>query len=66
MDRFGELPDVASVLAHGETKMSVRTHKGLQIDLRVVPARSFGEGVRVPAARRSTTLCCGGEQNSKG
>ncbi|HLY38769.1 MAG TPA: DNA polymerase/3'-5' exonuclease PolX [Candidatus Binatia bacterium] len=40
--RFVELPAVARVLGHGDTKASVRTADGLQIDLRVVPAASFG------------------------
>ncbi|MFO0870411.1 MAG: DNA polymerase/3'-5' exonuclease PolX [Pirellulales bacterium] len=46
MDRLAAFPEVASVLARGETKMSVRTHAGLQIDLRVVPARSFGAALQ--------------------
>ena len=40
--RFVALPTVARVLGHGDTKASVRTADGLQIDLRVVPAASFG------------------------
>jgi DNA polymerase (family X) len=35
-------PDVATVLAAGETKSSVRLETDLQIDLRIVPAASFG------------------------
>ncbi len=42
MDHFGRFPAVAEVLARGETKMSVRLTTGLQVDLRVVPTRSFG------------------------
>ncbi len=42
MERFTTLPDVARVLAHGETKSSVRLKNDLQVDLRVVPAESFG------------------------
>ncbi len=39
---FAELSDVARVLARGDTKCSVRLESGLQVDLRVVPAASFG------------------------
>ena len=42
MDRLGALGDVAAVLGRGDTKMSVRLHSGLQVDLRIVPAKSFG------------------------
>jgi DNA polymerase (family 10) len=46
MDCLGEYPAVATVLARGDTKMSVRTGSGLQIDLRVVPAESFGAALQ--------------------
>lgn len=42
MNRFAEYSDLAEVIARGDTKMSIRTHKGLQVDLRVVAAESFG------------------------
>ncbi|WP_037606374.1 DNA polymerase/3'-5' exonuclease PolX [Streptacidiphilus rugosus] len=42
MDAFLALPEVADVIAHGPTKTSIRTRKGLQIDLRVVPPDAFG------------------------
>lgn len=42
MDRFCALPDVTDVIAHGPTKSSIRTVAGLQIDLRVIPLRSWG------------------------
>jgi DNA polymerase (family X) len=46
MNRLAEFPDVASIQGRGETKMSVRIHSGLQIDLRVVPAESFGAALQ--------------------
>jgi DNA polymerase (family X) len=46
MDRFGEFPGVASVLARGDTKMSVRLSNGFQIDLRIVPRESFGAALQ--------------------
>ena len=39
---FAELPGVERVLASGETKASILTAGGLQVDLRVVPASCFG------------------------
>ena len=42
MGALREHPDVAEVLGSGETKTSVRLENDLQVDLRVVPAESFG------------------------
>ncbi len=39
---FTRHPDVRAVLAHGDTKCSVVLRSGLQVDLRVVPAASYG------------------------
>ena len=39
---FARAPAVDRILARGDTKCSVIVDRGLQIDLRVVPARSFG------------------------
>lgn len=41
MDWFAGLPDVAEVIAKGETKTSVRFSNGMQADLRVVPPAQF-------------------------
>jgi len=46
MDRFGEYPDVAEVLARGETKMSVRVSGAFQVDLRVVDEGCFGAALQ--------------------
>ncbi len=42
MDRLGSFPDVETVIGRGDTKMSVRLRSGLQVDLRIVPAESYG------------------------
>ncbi|MFA4844024.1 MAG: DNA polymerase/3'-5' exonuclease PolX [Candidatus Margulisiibacteriota bacterium] len=42
MERFVNLRAVRDVLAKGSTKSSVILRNGMQADLRVVPARSFG------------------------
>jgi DNA polymerase (family X) len=40
------LPGVAEVIASGDTKTSVRTQRGLQVDLRVVPDDSWGAALQ--------------------
>jgi DNA polymerase (family 10) len=45
-DAFVELPDVAEVLAHGEARSSVRLDNRMQVDLRIVPAESFGTALQ--------------------
>lgn len=46
MDRLAGYPGVADVIARGDTKMSVRLASGMQVDLRVVPAESFGAALQ--------------------
>ncbi len=46
MDHFARFPDIAQVLARGDTKMSVRLSTGLQVDLRVVPVESYGAALQ--------------------
>ena len=46
MDHFGKFLGVADVIGRGDTKMSVRLDTGLQVDLRVVPAESFGAALQ--------------------
>jgi DNA polymerase (family 10) len=46
MDRLAEYFGVKDVIARGDTKMSVRLDSGLQVDLRVVPAESFGAALQ--------------------
>lgn len=46
MDRFVSYQEVADILAHGETKASVRLASGLQVDLRVVPEESYGAALQ--------------------
>ncbi|MBB5967948.1 DNA polymerase/3'-5' exonuclease PolX [Planomonospora venezuelensis] len=46
MDDFKAQPYVAEVIASGGKKTSIRTHQGLQVDLRLVPAESWGAGLQ--------------------
>ncbi len=43
---FLTLPEVVEILSRGETKASVRLGNGVQVDLRVVPAASFGSALQ--------------------
>ncbi len=42
MDVFVSLPQVKEVLAHGKTRSSIRTSDDIQVDCRVVEAKSYG------------------------
>ncbi len=46
MAAFAELPQVERVLVRGETKTSIRTTAGLQVDLRVVPPECWGAALQ--------------------
>ncbi|MFF4009513.1 DNA polymerase/3'-5' exonuclease PolX [Streptomyces sp. NPDC001717] len=46
MEALVALPYTAEVLAHGSKKTSIRTTKGLQVDLRVLPPASWGAGMQ--------------------
>jgi len=42
MDRFVAYPEVAKVLAEGPTRSTVVLRSGIQVDIRIVPAESYG------------------------
>lgn len=42
-EAFSALPLVDEVIGKGPTKCSIRTHTGLQVDLRVVPGGQYGD-----------------------
>ena len=46
MDHFAEFDSINSTIVRGETKMSVRLENEFQVDLRVVPAKSFGAALQ--------------------
>ncbi|MFJ8200380.1 DNA polymerase/3'-5' exonuclease PolX [Streptomyces sp. NPDC096152] len=46
MDALTALPVTAEVIAHGPKKTSVRTSRGVQVDLRVLPPASWGAGLQ--------------------
>jgi DNA polymerase (family 10) len=46
MDFFASLPEVKKVLAKGNTKTSIYTKAGFDVDLRVVPKESYGSALQ--------------------
>jgi DNA polymerase (family X) len=46
MEAFRELPYVSEVIASGDTKTSIRTTRGLQVDLRVVRPEVWGAALQ--------------------
>ncbi|MDO8445248.1 MAG: DNA polymerase/3'-5' exonuclease PolX [Deltaproteobacteria bacterium] len=46
MDRFVSFPDVASVVAKGDTKTTVMLKNGMQTDVRVLDKKSFGAALQ--------------------
>lgn len=46
IDRFTRFHEVETVLAHGDTKGSVKLKNGMQVDLRVVEQKSFGAAMQ--------------------
>ena len=46
MDAFVSMNDVAKVLAHGESKSSIRLSNGLQVDVRVVDKNQYGSALQ--------------------
>lgn len=46
MDFFVGLPDVVKIWGKGNTKASVRLEEGFDMDIRVLPVRSYGAGLQ--------------------
>lgn len=46
MDHLESFPGLVSVIARGDTKMSIRVDEQFQVDLRVVPQESFGAALQ--------------------
>jgi DNA polymerase (family 10) len=56
MDRLAAYEGIAEVLARGRTRMAVRLKNGLQLDLRVVPAASYGAALQYFTGSRSHSI----------
>lgn len=66
MDHFGEFAEVADTIVRGSTKMSVRLHSELQIDLRVVPDESFGAALQYFTGSKEHNVVVRGLAKQKG
>jgi DNA polymerase (family 10) len=66
MDRFATFPALSSVIGRGDTKMSVRTGEDFQIDLRVVPARSFGAALQYFTGSKEHNVVLRGRAKQQG
>jgi len=66
MDKFQAYPAIDKTLARGDTKMSVRLQNGLQVDLRVVPAESFGAALQYFTGSKQHNVILRGMAKSQG
>jgi len=66
MDRFGAFAQVQETIARGETKMAVRLVSGLQVDLRVVPAESFGAALQYFTGSKDHNVIVRGRAKQRG
>lgn len=66
MDHFGQFVGLGDVIARGDTKMSIRLVSGLQIDLRVVPAESFGAALQYFTGSKDHNVVLRGLAKDKG
>ena len=66
MDRFGEFSEQTEVIARGETKMAIRVREGMQIDLRVVPAESFGAALQYFTGSKDHNIALRGLAKERG
>ena len=66
MDRLAQFPRIEKVLARGDTKMSVRLSDGPQVDLRVVPAESFGAALQYFTGSKEHNVILRGMAKNRG
>lgn len=66
MDHFADFPGIDKALLRGDTKMSVRLEVGIQVDLRVVPAESFGAAMQYFTGSQAHNVVLRGMAKSQG
>ncbi len=66
MDHFARYAGISDTIARGDTKMSVRLSRGLQVDLRVVPAESFGAALQYFTGSKAHNVVLRGRAKTKG
>ncbi|MGA2060798.1 MAG: DNA polymerase/3'-5' exonuclease PolX [Thermoguttaceae bacterium] len=66
MDHLTHYGGLAQVLARGDTKMSIRLTGGVQVDLRVVPAISFGAALQYFTGSKQHNIVLRGRAKDQG
>jgi DNA polymerase (family 10) len=66
MDHFAAFPDSTGVIARGPTKVSLRLADGLQVDMRVVPAESFGAALQYFTGSKDHNIILRGRAKDRG
>ncbi|MEL7496241.1 MAG: DNA polymerase/3'-5' exonuclease PolX [Planctomycetota bacterium] len=66
MDHFGTFEEITSVIVRGETKMSVRLENEFQVDLRVVPKKSFGAALQYFTGSKNHNVLIRGRAKTMG
>ena len=66
MDHLSRFEELSTVLSRGETKMSVRLGRGLQIDLRVVSTKSFGAALQYFTGSKEHNIILRGMAKERG
>ncbi len=66
MDRLAAFAGAASVIARGDTKTSLRLKAGVQVDLRAVPAESFGAALQYFTGSKAHNIVLRGRAKARG
>jgi DNA polymerase (family 10) len=66
MDHWSAFPAIREVVARGDTKMSIRLETRFQIDLRVVPAESFGAALQYFTGSKAHNVVLRGRAKARG
>lgn len=66
MDFFSDYEGIEEVIARGDTKMSVRLQKSFQVDLRVVPQKSFGAALQYFTGSKDHNVVLRGRAKQQG
>jgi DNA polymerase (family 10) len=66
MDQLGRFEELATVIGRGDTKMSIRLGRGLQIDLRVVQSKSFGAALQYFTGSKDHNIILRGMAKDRG
>jgi len=66
MDCLAKYPETTTIIGRGDTKMSIRIANGFQVDLRVVPAESFGAALQYFTGSKEHNVILRGRAKDQG